>query len=51
MKGSIRFMLGLLIVFGAAGADIGTPNTQVAAVAAVGLILMMSGANAVKANA
>lgn len=48
MPGSIRFLLGLLIMFGAAGADIATPNTQVLAVAAVGMLFMISGATALK---
>lgn len=48
MKGSIRFILGLLIVFGAAGADISTSTATIATIAAIGLIFMISGANAVK---
>jgi hypothetical protein len=48
MPGSIRFLLGLLIVFGASGADIATPNTQILAVAAVGILLMISGATQLK---
>lgn len=44
MKGTIRFLLGLLVIFAAASADIATSNTQIAAVAAVGLLLMLSGA-------
>lgn len=48
MKGTIRFMLGLLVLFGAAGADIATPNSHVLAAAAVGMLIMISGANALK---
>jgi hypothetical protein len=48
MKGTIRFMLGLLIMFGAAGADIATPNSHVIAAAAVGIMIMISGTNALK---
>lgn len=48
MKGTIRFMLGLLVLFGAAGADIATPNSHVIAAAAVGIMIMISGANALK---
>ena len=48
MKGTIRFMLGLLVLFGAAGADIATPNSHVLAAAAVGMLIMISGTNALK---
>lgn len=46
MKGTIRTLVGLLIVFGAAGADVATPNTQVLVVAMAGLLLMISGTSA-----
>lgn len=48
MKGTIRTVLGLLILFGAAGADIATPNSHVIATAAVGILIMISGTNALK---
>lgn len=40
MKGTIRFFLGLLITFGAVGADDAAPIWAVLATATVGLALM-----------
>ena len=51
MKGSIRAILGLLIVFGAAGGLDTAPDSQLIgliAVAALGLALMYSGVKAMK---
>lgn len=48
MPGMIRFMLGLVVVGFAAGADVTASNTQILAVAAVGIMLMISGTNALK---
>ncbi len=50
MKGSIRFLLGLVIVGFAAGADVSASNVQILAVAAAGILLMMSGATAIQAE-
>ncbi len=49
MKGSIRFFLGMLMVFGAVGALDAKPDAALGTVlmwAAVGLMVMKSGADA-----
>lgn len=46
MKGSIRFFVGLLICFGAVGADETTSTATILAICAVGLVLMYSGVTA-----
>ena len=51
MKGSIRFIVGLLIVFGAVGtleADASVSIFTVLILASVGLIIMNSGVNALR---
>ena len=48
MPGMIRFMMGLVVVGFAAGADIEASNVQVLVVAAAGILLMISGTNALK---
>jgi hypothetical protein len=51
MKGSIRFVLGLLITWGAAGSMDAASNTQLALlvmIAAAGLYIMYSGARALQ---
>ena len=49
MKGSIRFGLGLVIIMVAVG-DNAMSLTTLLGVAALGLILLFYGANALKAN-
>ena len=49
MRGSIRFVVGLIVVFGAAGGIDTATDTQLLgciAIAAVGLLVMASGATA-----
>jgi hypothetical protein len=51
MKGSIRFVLGLLITWGAASSMDAASNTQLAllvVIAAAGLYIMYSGARALQ---
>jgi hypothetical protein len=51
MKGSIRFALGLLITWGAAGSMDAASNTSLlllVAIAAAGLVIMYSGARALQ---
>jgi hypothetical protein len=52
MKGSIRFFVGLLIVFGAVGGlDAETATfLQGTILAAVGLLIMLSGVNAMNGD-
>ena len=49
MKGSIRFGLGLIVVMGAVG-DHEMSLISILSIAAIGLILMFSGAKALKTN-
>ena len=50
MKGSIRFGLGLIVVMGAVG-DHEMSLVSILSIAIIGLILMFSGAKALKTNA
>ena len=50
MKGSIRFGLGLIVVMGAVG-DHEMSLVAILSIATIGLILMFSGAKALKTNA
>lgn len=44
MKGSIRFILGLVILMGVVGADINAPIVTLIVFAFIGCIIMLSGA-------
>jgi hypothetical protein len=48
MKGSIRFILGLLIVLASVGASDDTATTYIISGAAIGLLLMWSGSVALR---
>jgi hypothetical protein len=48
MRGSIRALVGLLITFGAVGADDSAPLYLVLGVAVIGLAIMASGVSAMK---
>lgn len=53
MKGSIRLIVGLLVAFGAVGEIDYNPQADLllqTAIAAVGLLIMASGARAMKGN-
>lgn len=50
MQGTIRFILGLLVVLAAVGAAETTAEWQILALAATGLAIMWSGARALERN-
>lgn len=48
MKGSLRMLVGLALVFGAAGASDGASLAAIALVSIIGLIIMWWGTEAMK---
>jgi hypothetical protein len=51
MRGSIRALVGFLIVFGAVGADDSAPLYLIVGIAVIGLAIMASGVSAMKESA